>query len=98
MASVSPELKALCQQIALEILIVDVLATRYLSTVDPVAAAKAHREHLRQVLSEVALPEFGDATMSELVIGEIGDAIDRHVETAGEMAARRLYEQGKRSE
>ncbi len=78
--------------IALELLMIDLLESRYLASPDPVATAHAHREHMRNVLSEVALPGLGSASASELAVGGVGDAIDRLLENAGQTAARRADE------
>jgi hypothetical protein len=78
---------------AVEMLMIDMLTSRYLSTPDPVATAAEHREHIRNVLSQIAVPFLRDAGASEFVIGEIGDAIDLLITIAGETAGLRVDEQ-----
>jgi hypothetical protein len=86
-----PELRKVSSLMALEFLMIDTLSARYLASPDPVAAAKAHRKHLRQVLSELSMPTVGGMDWA-LVIDEMGNAIDRIVEEAGQNAARRMEE------
>ena len=77
---------------AVELLVIDTLTSRYLSSPDPVAIATGHREHMRDVLSQTALPFLGGAGASELVVGGVGDAIDFLIELACETTHRKVGE------
>lgn len=83
-------LEKLTRLMAVELLLTEMLATRYSADPNPVAAANVHRESWRQCLAQVSLPFIKDAGLSELAVGGVGDAIDRLIEIAGEMAVRRL--------
>jgi hypothetical protein len=87
----SDELDNLCRLMALEFLMMDTLALRYLASSEPLSAASAHREHLREVLREISLPPVVGVDW-ELVIGKIGDAVNLLVRQAGQSAARRAEE------
>src|SRR5215469_7118865 len=80
------ELEQLFRLMAVEFLITDMLANRYLASPDPVSTARKHRDRIRKVLSEVSLPPLRDAAKSELAVGGFGDAIDRLLENAEQMA------------
>ena len=84
----------LVKTLALELLVIDLLSARYLTFPDPAAAAAQHREHMRNLLSAVAVPGL-DAALSDLAIGEIGDAMDMVIENAGD-SAKRAAERGRR--
>ena len=60
-------LDQLLRLIAIEILLAEMLTSRYLASDDPVATARAHRQHMRTVLSAVAVPGLGNA--AEFCIG-----------------------------
>jgi hypothetical protein len=79
---------------AVEMLVTEMLANRYLQDPGPGAAARVHRDDWRRVLSEAALPFFDDPALSELAVGEVGDAIDKLIEVAAGMATRRAAERG----
>jgi hypothetical protein len=95
MAEPDEEVTNLFRLIAIEVLLTETLAIRYLGTSDPVGAAATHREHMRQVWSQVAAPFLQNAADSELVIGGIGDAIDELIERAAQMASGMAGEQQK---
>jgi hypothetical protein len=80
------DLEQLFRLMAVEFFITDMLANRYLASPDPVSTAREHRDRIRKLLSEISLPRLGDAAKSELAVGGFGDAIDRLLENAGEMA------------
>jgi hypothetical protein len=96
MAEPSHELRNLFRLIAIEVLLTETLAIRYLGTPDPVAAAAVHREHMRQIWSQVAAPFLRNAADSELAVGEIGDVIDELIEHAAQTAARIAGERRER--
>jgi hypothetical protein len=87
------EIKTICRSIALEVLIVELLAHHYLRAPDPIAAAAAHREHMRNTWSQIAAPFLHDPAASELIVGEIGDAIDEFIKLAAEGVTRIASEQ-----
>jgi hypothetical protein len=93
MADPQDEMESLFKLMAVQLLMIDTLASRYLATPDPVATATAHREHMRKVLSGISLPFLGNPGASELFVGGIGDEIDRMIENAGQTVARRVDEQ-----
>lgn len=91
------ELDRLFRSIALEVLIVDLMANCYLNTSDPVATAAAHRDHMRDTWSQIAAPFLRDPGDSELIIGGVGDAIDRLMQMASNAVARMVNERQRRS-
>jgi hypothetical protein len=82
-----PTLNAQFRLMALETLMIEMLSREYLKTGNSAVAAAEHRANLRKLFSEVAFPGF-DAALSDFVIGEVGDAVDRIVEEAGRAASR----------
>jgi hypothetical protein len=86
------ELDRVLQTMALELLLVDMLVSRYLASPDPLTTAREHRAHIQSVLSTVAFPYAANPAESELVVGGLGDKIDTLLENAGQMVARRMDE------
>jgi hypothetical protein len=82
------EIRDAFRLMAVEVLMLDMLANRYLSYPDPVAAAAAHREHLRDVLSHLDLSFLGDAETTEAmrhgVVEEIALLIEAASQSLGE--------------
>lgn len=95
MAEPSNELRNHFRLIAIEFLLSETLAVRYLATSDPVAAAAVHREHMREIWSQAAAPFLRDAGDSELAVGEIGDAIDELIDQAAQAVTRIMGERRK---
>ena len=79
------EVDKLARLMAVELLVIEMLAVRYLADPDPAAAANTHRLAWRQWL-DAPMPFLGEA--APLVAGEVADAIDRLSQIAAERAAR----------
>ncbi len=92
MTNPNDELDRLLQMMALELLLVDMLVSRYLASPDPLAAAREHRAHIQSVLSTVAFPYAANPAESELVVGGLGDKIDMLLESAGQTVVQRMDE------
>jgi len=79
---------------ALEIVVIDFLAAGCLVTNDPVAAAEARRERFKNLMVRNPYPDEKDSPgLSEILSGEVADAVDRLMENLVGTVRRRM---GKR--
>jgi hypothetical protein len=73
---------------ALELLVIELLATIHLLRPDPLADAKAHRANLRKRLLETQLPL--DETVSDYVTSGLSDLADKILEAVQDEVERRV--------
>jgi hypothetical protein len=81
------EVKYLAKLNALDLLVTELLAHHYLRAPDPTAAAAEHRAHFKKLIAELSIPGL-DAALSDMVTGEVADALDETLKEAEETATR----------
>lgn len=77
--------------IALEYVLVDILAWIYLTAADPIQTAADHRKSLKVGLARVKRPSGPEG---ELVMRMLADSVDAIAEQAGRSADRMLRDRG----
>jgi hypothetical protein len=82
------DVKRLARQMALELLVTDLLALHFLRSGNVTEVAAAYRAGLRKIIDQQAIPGL-DPAQSALVVGELGDALDEIVAEAQAAAARK---------
>jgi hypothetical protein len=83
------DVKLLAKLTALELLLVELLAHHYLRAPDPTAAAAEHRAHFKNLTAEFSIRAL-DPALSDMVTGEVADALDETLKEAEATALRAI--------